>query len=433
MVYKYHKTLKMSSKMPLSLSPIAFFFSISIACGNPLLDNYQNQITCPAAIRNPVSWLWNQRNNNRCIHLLVDSNSTGKDLPPCFYARLTDFNYSVIVNDFSTLINRNIFAVNRTNCELFIILSMWKCGLHKLFEPLKDKKRFYPFSQIFLLTDERTQNSGGVIDQSALNYINENALNVYTMDSQLFDHDRPTFNITRMYNVLTGKSIALPVENETKIADYHGIYRLHSFFNETNRQRKAFRVSMFSCPPYIVYIDKEVMNSKRVSEHKFDGLEWRFLREMTRNWNIQFRQPVKSNYDIWYQIVRNVEINASDLAMCSVWMTVNHNIKFDLSAFFDHQCITFLVPKPMPLNEALNIYLSLNSEVWLYFLLSTIGFILLLSGISRMGSFLFGVRQWNDRGWNDLSVSAINAVNMATAHGVARFPHRHTVKILLTR
>lgn len=421
--------LKMSS----SLFPVAFLISLSIVYGNPLLDNYPNQITCPSSIPNPVSWLWNQRNNNRCIHLLIDSNSNGKNLPPCFYTRLTDFNYSVMAIDFPTVIHRNIFADNRTNCELFIILSTSQHGIRQLFEPLKDKKRFYPFSQIFIVTDQGTQNSGGgVIDQSSLNYINENALNVYTMDNLVFHNDRPEFHITRMHNVLTGKSIGLPAENETKIADYHGIYRLHSFFNATNRQRIAFRVSMFNCPPYIVYMGKQ-MDTKGISSHKFDGLEWRFLREITLNWKIQYRQPEKNNYDIWYQIVRNVEINASDLAMCSVWMTVNHNIKFDLSAFFDHQCITFLVPKPMPLNEALNIYLSLNAEVWLHFVLSIIGFILLLCGISKLGILLFGAQQWRDRGWSDLSMSAMNAVNMATAHGVARFPHRHTVKILLTR
>lgn len=434
---KMSKVLFLITLMVIILTPAAIakfsFFNIS------------KDITCPSKIAkikiNPIiSWIWNQRNNNKCIQIIIDTNptTTYNQLPPCFYDILIDHNYSVKTIDFSHIIKRNIFAKNRTNCEMFLVLSTDKLAIRHMFDwRQKNAKRFFPFSQIFLLTNEDFQQS--VVRQSELIYINRNALNVYTLKNNLFNDVRREFNITRITNVLTNKSRNLPVQHRKQLVNYHGNYRSHPFFNETNRKHCPFRVSMFNCPPYVIDIGIEQNlsnNELLLSGSKYDGLEWRFVYEMTQNWNVKFTESKNSKLDVWYITVNSVEKNDSDLAMCSVWMTVNHNAKFDLSAYFDHQCITFLVPKPMALNEALNIYLTFNSEVWIFIVLSVIGFALILSGISKLRSFWFKSHadaRHQDNRCIDLTASLMNAINMATAHGIAHFPRQHTIKILLTR
>lgn len=397
--------------------------------------NISNEIICsPKLIKiklNPISWLWNQRNNNRCLHILIDKNSTATlNIPPCIYDHLIDYKYSVKTIDFSHIHHRNIFATNRTNCEMFLVLSTDEIAIRHLFKWQHNKKRFYPFSQIFLLTTEPLRQS--IIRQSELIYINRNALNVYTLKNHLFD-ELHEFNIIRLTNVLTNKSKMLPVKNRKQLAKYYGDYRAHSFFKETNRKHCPFRVSMFNCPPYVIDIGMMNNSTNSIANIKFDGLEWRFVHEMTHRWNVKFIESNNNKLDVWYLTVNSVEKNESDLAMCSVWMTVNHNVKFDLSAYFDHQCITFLVPKPMALNEALNIYLTFNANVWILIVLSVIGFAMILSGISKIENFCYYNTQWQTNRCINLTESLMNAINMATAHGVAHFPRRNTIKMLLTR
>lgn len=62
--------------------------------------------------------------------------------------------------------------------------------------------------------------------------------------------------------------------------------------------------------------------------------------------------------------------NRSDIAMCANWLSVGLIQKFDCSTFFDHMCGTFLVPKPVILNAATNIFLSLSKWMWCAVLIS---------------------------------------------------------------
>lgn len=122
---------------------------------------------------------------------------------------------------------------------------------------------------------------------------------------------------------------------------------------------------------------------------------------------------------------------SSDLAMCSIRLTPKYYELYDLSTFYDQMCATFLVPKPVKLNEATAIYTALRRSVWLLFFCVLILSSILLNFISRVENRLYQ----RESQYIDFTTALMEIVNTGTSHPVHRFPSndRLSIQILLIR
>lgn len=124
--------------------------------------------------------------------------------------------------------------------------------------------------------------------------------------------------------------------------------------------------------------------------------------------------------------------NASDILLCSLWMNEINKENIEYSTFYDQQCVTFIVPKPKAVNPATYIYIALESQVWLNYLvyMMVTGFLLTLLTV-------LGIKvnkdHWVSSNFVYLSSSFTEVINIATSHGLKRFPLQKPLKILLMR
>lgn len=359
--------------------------------------------------KSTMNWLWNIRNSNRCLHLIV-----GKMfIPKCFYDQIFHSKFVIIVSDFGAIKSRNILTMSPTNCDNFFFFLSNINESFGLFNVDYIKRRFLPFSQLFLVTT----GTSIALDSKSLNYIYANALFVfvitYTSSNDL--------HFLKMENVLTKQTLNLSATIRKDVIRYFGTYKEHPFF-DANYKQKTFRVSLFKCAPYVVYLP----------DGTFDGIQHRLLREVANGWNIEYTKcDFSSTIKVpWNKVLSNVQDDVSDLAMCSNWMSKPLS-QYDTSTYFDFQCGTFLVPKPKTLSPASYLYLSLSVKDWYGFIMSLIVMALCFTLFTKIGSHLFG--SWNDSVYNDFRRSMMDALDMATNHGLNKFPKENAIKLLVYR
>lgn len=163
-----------------------------------------------------------------------------------------------------------------------------------------------------------------------------------------------------------------------------------------------------------------------------DGIEFRFVREVTKNWKktYKFRDFARVKINPYVAILDDLANKSSDMSMCALWIIDDIYNRYDLSTFYVKQCVMFLVPKPMKLPEATAIYTTLDTHVWLLFLFAFLLSIISLNNIAKLEKRLND----SDSDFTDLTVTVFEAVNAATSHSVTHFPNDQTsVKILLIR
>lgn len=164
-----------------------------------------------------------------------------------------------------------------------------------------------------------------------------------------------------------------------------------------------------------------------------DGTEFRFVKDITRNWQKTFnlRDSSRTNHSP-YEVLPNDLLNGtSDMAMCSIWLLEKNYKRFDLTTFYDEMCSTFLVPKPKKLNEAIAIYTALQKYVWMLFLSVLLMSIIALSLITKIERSLSieNARQI------DLSHAILETIAIVSSLPIYRLPSNSQVsaKILLIR
>lgn len=165
---------------------------------------------------------------------------------------------------------------------------------------------------------------------------------------------------------------------------------------------------------------------------KIDGTEFRFVQALTKNWkkSFNFRDFSRTNVSPYDMVMTDLSNKSADMSMCSIWLLQKYYRIFDLSTFYDQQCSTFLVPKPLKLNEATSIYMTLDSTVWFLFLFFFLLSSVLLYTIAKMEEQLYDKTSV----FTDLTRSFLETIGMAASHPVGRIPRDQTsVKILLTR
>lgn len=163
-----------------------------------------------------------------------------------------------------------------------------------------------------------------------------------------------------------------------------------------------------------------------------DGTEFRFVKEVTKNWKktYRFRDFSRTKAQPYTLIMQDLSNKTSDLAMCSIWFLEKYHKNYALTSFYDQLCATFLVPKPKKLNEATAIYKALSPSVWLLFLFFFLLSSVLLNCFSKMEKLLYQ----RDSQYLDFTRAVMETINTATSHSVHRFPIGQVpVKIILSR
>lgn len=276
--------------------------------------------------KSKLNWLWNLRNNNRCLNIVIGSIF----VPKCFFDQVFNSKFLIKIHDLNILISRNVLSFQRTNCDNFMIFTQNSTEIFKLFGSTSGKvQRFLPFTQLFLISSDPNIS----FDQKSLKYIYENGLYVFMTKNTISSQSSNILSFLSLRNVLTDEILNLTASNKHNAIRYFGEYKGHPFLNSQYKM-KVFRVSLFNCSPYVMYL----------SDEKFDGLEYRILKEITKNWTIEHNKCDYSSkvLDPWATVLENVEKNISDLAMCSVWLNVKSTTYYDASNYVDFQCGTFL-------------------------------------------------------------------------------------------
>lgn len=363
-----------------------------------------------------LNWLWNLRNNNRCVNIIIES----IHLPKCFYDQIFHSKFMVQFHGISSIKTRNALVLSPTNCDNFIFFLKNSNEALDLFKTNRTDltKRFVPFSQLFLVISDDVK-----FDQRALDYIYENGLFVFAVKSSISTTDASSneLNFQSLKNILTEGMLDLTASNRIDAIRYFGTYKDHPFLSHKFKE-KVFRVSLFRCVPYVMYLP----------DGAFDGLQYRTIKEIIKPWKIEHNKcDFSPTISVpWNTVLYNVNDNISDLAMCSIWMTKPLS-QYDPSTYFDLQCGTFLVPKPHLLNPASYLYMSLSASDWYGFAVSLIVMTLSFSIITKIGRRFIG--SWSDLMYDSFSRSLMDALDMATSHGLAKFPKEHSMKFLLNR
>lgn len=276
-----------------------------------------------------LHWLWNLRNNNRCLNIIIESTSF---VPKCFFDMIFNSKFLVKIHDLQFITSRNVLSFERTNCDNFMVFPNNSSNVFQLFATTNGAvQRFLPFSQLFVIHSDFDLH----FDVSSLKYIYENGLYVYMVKNTVQSTGPSTniLNFTALRNVLTDEILNLTNTERRDAIRYFGSYKNHPFLN-SRYKAKVFRLSLFNCAPYVTYL----------ADDKFDGLEYRIVKEVAKNWSMEHVKCDFSNkiLDPWSTVLANVDKNVSDLAMCSVWLNVKSVTLYDASNYVDFQCGTFL-------------------------------------------------------------------------------------------
>lgn len=362
---------------------------------------------------NEIRWLWNLRNTNRCLNIIVHN----VFVPQCYFDQIFHSRFVIKMNDLNSIKFRNILSFQRTNCDDFMIFTRNMTEVFTLFqETNKTVKRFLPFSQFYLVP---ISDSDIEFDLLSLSYIYENGLFVYAVANTLTAMSSDILTFKSLTNVLTLELLSLEKPLTNEIISYFGTYKNHPILN-TNYRKNIFRVSLFNCSPYVVYLP----------DGDFDGLEYRVLKEIAKNWTIAHNKCDTSEtiHDPYGEARGQVQDHQSDLAMCSVWLNEKSNTYLDVTSYINYECATFLVPKPESLNPATYLYKSLNVVVGCSVVISLIVLSFIVTIFARIGRKL-KKKSWNGLVYIAFSRSLFDTFGICTAQSL-KFPKEHSVKYL---
>lgn len=116
--------------------------------------------------------------------------------------------------------------------------------------------------------------------------------------------------------------------------------------------------------------------------------------------------------------------------MCSIWQNIDNFNLMDLSLYIDQQCITFVVPRPIPISQATFIYLSFSSTVWLAFIFTFITTTILLN-VLTLTRMKLKIESFKSSKFLRLTTSVTEIINSATSHEIPNIPKNGSIRILL--
>lgn len=158
----------------------------------------------------------------------------------------------------------------------------------------------------------------------------------------------------------------------------------------------------------------------------YDGAEFRFLKELTRGWNVNIydRHFLFDKGDTWDEVAEDVEHRRTMMGMCSMWLIEDKYRRLDLSHYFSHLCGTFLVPKPMQITQASYIYLPLNAGLW-FMILGT------LFATALLYFYMTQTVSDNHTVLENLTRSFLDVINIVTSHGLPKIIEKLSIRLLI--
>lgn len=370
-------------KLPRAFTNI-FFFYLYLNCFECNLNDFLIKVI-PTSVK--------------CINLVEENNKERIEINGKYLEGI-----SVYQKSYKNIIETNISSYKEVNCDFFVLLSDDMILINDIFISKKNKRIFYPFTKFLIIYfgDKEFH-----FEENSLQFISLNAFDV------LWTKLNQTLNII-------SKEVFHPIENKTYFWKNCSL----DFFSETNLlktyliSRRTIRVSLFNCPPFVF---------RKTNE--FDGVEYRCLKEITKNWKIEFN--LNNNFvDSWKKTISDTINNISDVSMCSIWQNIENFNLMDLSTYIDHQCITFVVPRPIPISQATFIYLSFNSTVWIMFIFTLITTTILLN-ILTLTRFKLKIENNKSSKFLRLTTSLTEIIGSATSHAIQNIPKNGPIRILL--
>lgn len=207
-------------------------------------------------------WLNKIQGFTRCLQII--DVSFDDDTAQVFLTKflLRNIQYSYIVRDYTDLLNQDIYtfepkyknntiiqteiAIIYKVCSRIIVLTERTQSVLMLFNDSRNgSKRFYPFTEIVLVTP--TEPKFSINDY---NYMNFNALHVVWLESNYFSNN-DSFTLNSIKNCLTNISIQFPFEHvRSDVRQFMADYAVHPVLSSNV---KPFRASFFACSPYVMY------------------------------------------------------------------------------------------------------------------------------------------------------------------------------------
>ncbi|XP_071051060.1 uncharacterized protein [Onthophagus taurus] len=181
-------------------------------------------------------------------------------------------------------------------------------------------------------------------------------------------------------------------------------------------KNSAFSVSLFNCTPFAFIKSRQI----------YDGVEYKIIKEITKNWNVKYRIYDYKFGDLYSKLAEDVTTNQSDLGICSQWRDFSDTEKVDTTYPYSQGCTTFLVPKPIRLPEETFVFQPISKKFWVVTILTT--FITILS-LTFFAKFQLNV---NEK-FQDISTSTLTVLATLTLSG-PHFPSKkhNQLRIILT-
>lgn len=213
---------------------------------------------------------------------------------------------------------------------------------------------FKPWTRLLLLYESPPLNFDDLYLPSA-----NSALDILILDLPKeicclnFNHEDVVVNVTSLYknSTLTWR----PKQNVidwTKIGPAKWTPALRHGLSKSK-----FTVALFQCPPFV-----EINKSGEVKR----GLEVYLIREIIKDVPVNFEIiDSGSEVDPWFLSSELVQMNVTDMAICSHWYISTYEKIVDFTYPVRQICSTFLVRKPTLLPDFTFIFQQLQGEVYL--------------------------------------------------------------------
>lgn len=202
---------------------------------------------------------------DRCVFVSMDH----IDCP------LTAKNQTIFTMTLGEVFNGLVFKYQkRFLCEVVFVLFEDFQKFRYFFHIQRLKSVFLPFTRIGVFSSKYENFTGVLPEETIYNEIVMNAL---------------YFKFGRILNSTHFQTEDVMTKNLVTYSDSRQLeqyalgrkqYQLHPLFDKGPAKGNDFKVSLFHCPPHVIKLDdKRTLDS-------YEGAEIRFIKEITRNWNV---------------------------------------------------------------------------------------------------------------------------------------------------
>lgn len=175
-------------------------------------------------------------------------NVIGDFVPACIYRELSQFNIRLTVwNNLTRILTPAAREQSKQiKCKSFLLMDDQLDELKVLFNG--GKQYFYTFTKIFIIRLGHEINE--IFNENELEYISNNALNVYIIENNRDNLD--TIEFSEIRNVLTDLVLDFSNATDQDLYEFYGTDLSHPFLDVKN-ENKEFTVSAFNCSPFVIY------------------------------------------------------------------------------------------------------------------------------------------------------------------------------------